>query len=76
LNKIFRIVRIGLCFLVLLLITLIAGTGCASDRKAREIMKRARASSCDLSHLGRNKYYYSPHYKKRLSSNVRDINRR
>jgi hypothetical protein len=49
-------------------------SGCATDRKAREIIKRAD-SSCDLSHLGKNKLYYSPSYKKHLANNVKHIRR-
>jgi len=49
-------------------------SGCAADRKAREIIKRAD-SSCDLSHLGKNKLYYSSSYKKHLGNNVRHIRR-
>jgi len=75
-NKILKLVKIGFFVMLLLLVTLITDTGCASDKKARQIIKRAADSSCDLSHLGRNKYFYSPHYKKRLSSNVRNIDRR
>jgi len=68
-------IRTGILILFLLLIALIAGGGCATDKKAREIIKKAD-SSCDLAHLGKNKYYYSPHYKKRLASNIKMINRR
>jgi len=53
---------------------MIISSGCATDRKAREIIKRAD-SSCDLAHLGRNKLYYSPSYKKHLGNNVRHIRR-
>jgi len=74
-NNILKIVRTGCFFLLLLLISLIGGTGCASDRKAREIIRRTD-SSCDLAHLGRNKYYYSPKYKRLLSSNYREIKKR
>jgi hypothetical protein len=76
LNNILKLVKIGSFVLLLLVVTLITGTGCATDKKARQIVKRAANSSCDLSHLGRNKYFYSPHYKKRLSINVRNIDRR
>jgi hypothetical protein len=54
----------------------ITGTGCATDRKAREIVKRATTSTCDLSHLGKNKYYYSPKYKRHLDKNVKQIKRK
>jgi len=50
-------------------------SGCATDRKAREIIKRVD-SSCDLSHLGKNKLYYSPSYKRHLNNNVKHIKRK
>lgn len=53
---------------------LIAGSGCASERKVQQIIKRAD-SSCDLSHLGKNKLYYSSKYRRHLSNNIRKINR-
>jgi|GEM_PF-6226133 len=56
------------------LLVLFAGSGCASERKVQQIIKRAD-SSCDLSHLGKNKIYYSSKYRKHLSNNIRKINR-
>lgn len=72
----YKIIKTGIFFLLLVLVILVAGTGCASERKAKQIIKSAGTSTCDLSHLGKNKYYYSPHYKKRLASNIRHIRRR
>jgi hypothetical protein len=60
--------------LLILPVALFVLSGCATDRKAREIIKRAD-SSCDLSHLGRNKLYYSPSYKRYLDNNISHIKR-
>jgi len=49
--------------------------GCAADRKAREIIKRVD-SSCDLSHLGKNKLYYAPSYKRHVGNNVKHIKKK
>ena len=62
-----------LIFLIFVLI-LLAGSGCASDRKVSEIIKRSN-TSCDLSHLGKNKLYYSSKYQRHLLNNVKKINR-
>jgi hypothetical protein len=66
-------VRLYRLVIFLIFLILIIGSGCATDRKAREIIKRAD-SSCDLSHLGKNKFYYSPSYKRHLKNNIRQIN--
>ena len=57
-------------------LVLMIGTGCATDRKARAILKKASSSECDLSHLGRNKYFYSSKYKRHLDNNVKHIKKK
>ncbi len=61
-------------FILIFILILITGSGCASERKVQQIIKRAD-SSCDLSHLGKNKFYYSSKYRRHLSNNIRQINR-
>jgi len=72
--NIIRVLKILKPFLFLLAAALFLFSGCAADRKAREIIKRAD-SSCDLSHLGRNKLYYSQSYKRHIAGNVKHIRR-
>jgi len=62
-------------FILIFILILITGSGCASDMKARKIIQRVD-SSCDLSHLGKNKIYYSKKYKRHLSGNIRDLKRK
>jgi hypothetical protein len=51
----------------LFLLALIAAiTGCASARQNPWHKKRVKASRVNTSQLGRNKYYFSPSYQKRL----------
>ncbi|MFH0843194.1 MAG: hypothetical protein V1903_11305 [Bacteroidota bacterium] len=66
--------RLSKLFFLVIIIVLTFATGCAADRKAREIIRRAD-SSCDLAHLGRNKLYYSPSYKRHLGYNLKHIRR-
>ncbi|MCX6302535.1 MAG: hypothetical protein NTW82_10155 [Bacteroidia bacterium] len=60
--------------LFIFLAALFAFSGCATERKARAIIRK-NDTSCDLTRLGRNKLYYSPSYKRFLSNNVRHIGR-
>jgi hypothetical protein len=51
---------------------LFTGTGCASAKKNSFYFKKEE-SLCDLSRLGRNKYYYSANYQRKLSHNTKKI---
>jgi hypothetical protein len=41
-------------------------TNCASSKKNPWIEKREKASRLNTSQLGRNRYYFSTHYQKKL----------
>jgi hypothetical protein len=58
-------------FLILLIITIYAGTGCVTGNKGRSVGKNSQASKLNASQLGRNKYYFSTNYQKKLTRNVR-----
>jgi len=60
---------------IFLLIVIFAGTGCATAKKARPPDKQEQ-DLCDLSHLGKNKYYYSRHYQNKLKKSIRKLGSR
>jgi hypothetical protein len=49
-----------------LLVLIAAITGCASARQNPWQKKRSKASRVNTSQLGRNKYYFSTSYQKKL----------
>ncbi|MGA1978108.1 MAG: hypothetical protein ABSG89_09685 [Bacteroidales bacterium] len=53
------------CFLVLLAIAVCSG--CSASRKNPWLQKKKQASKVNASQLGRNRYYFSPRYQKKLS---------
>ena len=63
--------KIGYTGLVLAIISLFALTGCASARKNPWQKKRAKASHVNTSQLGRNKYYFSVGYQKKLVKSIK-----
>jgi len=68
-NRLFKI------FLGFFLILLLLATGCASSKKYVTVDKR-KQSLCDLTHLGKNKYYYSDYYARKLHRSERKIEHR
>lgn len=60
-------------FFIILLVILLTGTGCATSRQNPWLKKRAKASHVNTSQLGRNRYYFSVGYQKRL---VKSMNRK
>lgn len=55
----------------LALAVLLACTGCASTKKNPWAEKRAKASHVNTPQLGRNKYYFSVGYQKKLQKSVK-----
>lgn len=66
-----KILKIGYTGLVIAFIALFSLTGCATARKNPWQKKRAKASQINSSQLGRNKYYFSVGYQKKLSKSIR-----
>lgn len=64
--KSFRILKY-----VFLLIFIVAASGCAAARQNPFDKKRAKASRVNTSQLGRNKYYFSTSYQKKLVKNYK-----
>jgi hypothetical protein len=56
----------------LLLITIFTLTGCASAHKTY-FAKKKQESLCDLSRLGKNKYFYSGYYERKLTRTTKKI---
>jgi hypothetical protein len=56
---------------VILFLMIAAITTCAPAKKNPYYQKRKNASRVNASQLGRNKYYFSPGYQKKLNSNYK-----
>jgi hypothetical protein len=56
-----------------LLIALMIATGvsCAAGKKNPYMQKKKQNSKVSTSQLGRNKYYFSPEYQKKLNKNFK-----
>jgi hypothetical protein len=65
--KIFKILKVGLVFTMVALFTC---TGCAV-KKNPWAKKHSTASHVNTSQLGRNKYYFSTNYQKKLTKSVK-----
>jgi PBP1b-binding outer membrane lipoprotein LpoB len=52
--------------LSLILILVLISSGCASSKKNPYYEKRMKASRTNTSQLGRNRYYFSKDYQKKL----------
>jgi hypothetical protein len=50
----------------LFLVAVILMPGCAATRKNTYLQKKAAKSHINTSQLGRNKYFFSPQYQKKL----------
>jgi hypothetical protein len=57
--------------LVLLILTFYAGSGCGSANKGQTISRNMSASKVNASQLGRNKYYFSTNYQKKLTKSFK-----
>jgi len=58
--------------LLFCLIALFSGTGCAEAKRSK-IIQKTKTDACDLSEMGKNKYYHSHHYKRKISRSTRRI---
>jgi hypothetical protein len=73
-QKIIRITsylkRIFQLFIVLLVVTSLS-SGCSGTRKNPYYQKRIQASKSNTKQLGRNKYYFSNSYQKKLAKSYK-----
>jgi hypothetical protein len=67
-----RVKRVINSFLIFSILVLLSGTGCASIKRNR-VLKSTRTDSCDLSEMGKNRYFHTKHYKKRVSHSSNKI---
>ncbi len=65
-SKITRILKYSLIFIVISLFS-----GCAPSRKNTWVAKRREASRVNTSRLGKNSFFYSSGYQKKLNTNYR-----
>lgn len=61
--------------LIFCLLAFITCSGCAESKRA-SIMKRTRIDACEMSQMGKNRYFHSKHYKRNISRNTRRVKRR
>jgi len=62
-------------FFLFCLVAVFTGTGCAEIKRS-QIIKKTKTDSCDLSEMGKNKYFHSSHYRRNISKSVRKIHHR
>jgi hypothetical protein len=62
--------------IIIALLAIVSGTGCASAQKNKYSSGKGYTKpvdTCDLTRMGKNKYFYSTHYKKNLKRSLRKI---
>ncbi|HPA87514.1 MAG TPA: hypothetical protein PK106_06940 [Bacteroidales bacterium] len=57
--------------LLLILVALVLTTGCSSTRKNPYYQKRIQASKTNTKQLGKNRYYFSDSYQKKLQKSYK-----
>jgi hypothetical protein len=65
-----RAIKILKYFSILFLIA--AATACSPNKKNTYYQKRKTASKVNTEQLGRNRYYFSPGYQKKLNSTFKN----
>lgn len=66
-----RALKIRSIFIIMLTLLLVAIQGCASTRKNPWAEKRKKASHVNTTQLGRNRYYFSVNYQKKLQRSLK-----
>ena len=64
-----RAIKIFKYFLILVLIAMV--TSCSPTRKNPYYQKRKKASKVNTEQLGRNRYFFSPGYQKKLNKSYK-----
>jgi hypothetical protein len=64
-----RAIKILKIFLIFFIIAIV--TSCSPARKNPYYQKRKKASKVNTEQLGRNRYYFSPGYQKKLSKSYK-----
>jgi hypothetical protein len=60
-SKVFKILKISFILILIVIVN-----ACAPAKKNPYYQKRKKASHVNTSQLGRNRYFYSPSYQKKL----------
>ncbi|NMC39577.1 MAG: hypothetical protein GYA43_00165 [Bacteroidales bacterium] len=66
-----RALKIRGLLVIALTFLLVAISGCASTRKNPWAEKRKKASHVNTTQLGRNRYYFSVNYQKKLQKSIK-----
>ncbi|MBN1107281.1 MAG: hypothetical protein JXR66_10880 [Bacteroidales bacterium] len=66
-SKVARILKYSFILLIIAIFT-----SCASTQKSNWTKKRKQASRVNTTQLGRNRFFYSPHYQKKLYKSYRN----
>lgn len=61
--------------ILIALVSFFTATGCASSKKYRYDITKKK-DTCDMAHMGKNKYFYSNYYQKKLRQSTRRISGR
>jgi hypothetical protein len=64
-----RAIKLFKYFLILVLIAMV--TSCSPTRKNPYYQKRKKASKVNTEQLGRNRYFFSPGYQKKLNKSYK-----
>mgnify|MGYP000873213066 FL=1 len=71
LQKMSAFKKIITLILPVMLLILLADTGCMPARRAPAHSKKMTTQEASTTPMGRNRYYYSPSYQKKLNKNFR-----
>lgn len=70
-----KLIRILQCSLVLLIVLMAFSSSCSPTRKNTYYQKRAKTSRVNTTQLGRNRYFFSSEYQKKLVKSYRRKNK-
>ncbi len=68
-NGHFKVIGILMLFVLAMMFTVVSS--CASTRKNPYYEKRIKASRANATQLGRNRYFFSNHYQKKLGKSYK-----
>lgn len=71
LQKMSAFKKIITLILPVMLLILLADTGCMPARRAQAHSRKMTTQEASTTPMGRNRYYYSPSYQKKLNKNFR-----
>jgi hypothetical protein len=67
-----KMVKIFKVLFLALFLALVSGTGCATAKQNPYAKKRKSSSHVSTTQLGRNRYYFSTDYQKKLTKNYKN----